>query len=146
MFEPTLVFFPQIPRRNPKTPILNFLRVQLFYIALGPMSAIFTLKALLTGQRKGRWQDYLTYLTWLGMIAMRYKETKSRKTSFLEGSGLYLLMRLVCSYYQISVGLYAGHHADYIYRQGDAFKHPRDFGLYQLEVGRHRLASSFSPD
>ncbi len=67
MFEPTLTFFPDLPRRPADTPIRNFLRVQLFYVIAGPLSAIFGLG------RKRRWLDYLTYLVWGAMIAGRTK-------------------------------------------------------------------------
>jgi hypothetical protein len=72
MFEPTLTFFPDLPRRSPDTPIRNFLRVQQFYLIAGPLSAIFgLLGALKSGKR--RWQDWLTYGVWAAMIAGRTK-------------------------------------------------------------------------
>ncbi|KAI9005561.1 hypothetical protein DFJ74DRAFT_773841 [Hyaloraphidium curvatum] len=141
MFEPELLFFPTLARRSPDTPVLNFLRVQKFYLGLGAKSAVLTLLGMLMGKVKPRsWQSLLTYATWAAMIAIRMRSPGANGwKGALQATGLYLLMRTVASYYGISMGLYAGHHSDFIYRQDDAYAPPLDFGLYQLEATADRV-------
>ncbi|KXS16938.1 hypothetical protein M427DRAFT_54965 [Gonapodya prolifera JEL478] len=155
LFEPTLHFWPEMPRRKPNL-LTNALAFQWFLVRSTPLFYLLKPVLWLTGTLRLPADEYLYWLNTFAGIGIRLFATQkllgwSTVASSNQSLAYYLgisaaqviatntVVAAVVSIYTGNIGLYAGHHADYIWRQGDLYQPPLDFGLFQLEATADRV-------